>query len=132
MAEETERPFISRTSAIASMVAGLLHAGIAIYFWDYFLYDSQFITTPGGTYIIIGMFALGFVPVLYTAVHKCISPVLLVSILLIFSVHTEWHSSYAFGGPRAFGLYIFLWVGIVLLAGLAGYIEVKLKHREIV
>ncbi len=78
------------------------------------------------------MFALGFVPVAYSTTQKSISPVLLVSILLIVSVYGEWqgHFSPRFGGPRAFSWYILLWVGVVLLAVLAGNIEVKLKQRE--
>lgn len=84
-----------------------------------------------GACLLIGMFALGFIPVAYSTTQKSISPVLLVSVSLIVSVHTEWqaHLSPAFGGPGFFGMYIIFWVGVVLLAGLAGYFEVKLKQR---
>ncbi len=79
------------------------------------------------------MFALGFVPVAYSATQKTVSPVLLVGVILIVSVSRSWleHPLTApQGSPTPFGVYIFLWVGVVLLAGLAGDIERTLRERE--
>lgn len=134
MAKETEQPFISRTSAITSTVAGLLHAGVSVFFWNHFYETIGEILSYNlllGAYLLIGMFSLGFIPVAYSTTQKSISPVLLVSVSLIVSVYTEWQAqrSPAFGGPGFFGMYIIFWVGVVLLAGLAGDIEVKLKQR---
>ena len=132
MTGNTEQPLLSRTSAVSSTVAGFLHAGVSIFFWN------QFYETVGkilsfnpflGAYLLIGMFALRFVPVACSITQKSISPVLLVSASLIVSVYSEWQTqlSPSFAGPGPFGMYILFWVGMVLFAGLAGYIEVKLK-----
>ena len=121
---------------IYGLVAGLLHAGVAVFLWDFFLYDDLWelllVKPPSGAYILIGMFVLGFVPVLSSIRQKSISPVLLVSVLLIVSVYSEWqgHFTSPFGGPGPFGVYILSWVGVVLLADLAGNVERKLKQRE--
>jgi|SRR6056297_979081 len=136
MAENSEKPSISMAPAICRLVAGLLHAGVAIFLWNFFSYDNLWelllVKPPSGAYILIGMFALGFVPVLYSMTQKSISPVLLVSVLLIVSVYSEWQGYFTspFGGPGPFGVYILSWIGVVLLAGLAGNIELKLKQRE--
>jgi len=134
MAENTEQPFISRTAAIISTVAGLLHAGVSIFFWNHFYETVGVILSNNlffGAYILIGMFSLGCVPVAYSILQKSISPVLLVSVLISWSVHTEWQAQLgpSFAGPGFFGMYIILWVGVVLLAVLAGYFEVKLRQR---
>jgi len=134
MSEDTEQPFISRTAAITSTVAGVLHAGVSVFFWNHFyetIGEILSFNLLSGAYLLIGMFALGFVPVACSITQKSISPVILVSVSLIVSVYTEWqvHQSPAFGGPGFFGMYIIFWVGVVLLAGLAGYLEVKLKQR---
>lgn len=111
MTESTEPPFISKILSITSTVAGLLHAGVSIFFWNHFYETIWVILSYNlllGAYLLIGMFALGFIPVAYSTTQKSISPVLLVSVSLIVSVHTEWqaHLSPAFGGPGFFGMYI--------------------------
>ncbi|WP_254524011.1 hypothetical protein [Natrinema caseinilyticum] len=132
MAEDSESPSVSTTPAIYGLVAGLLHAGVAALLWDYFRYGVLWDVSFTGVYITAGIFALGFVPVLSSTRQKSISPVLLVSILLLASVYSEWQGYFSprFGGPGPFGWYILLWVGVVLLAGLAGDLEVTLKQRE--
>jgi len=136
MAENSETQSTSMAPAISALLAGLLHAGVAIFLWNVFLYDNLWelllIKPPSGAYVLVGMFALGFVPVLYSITQKSVSPVLLVSVLLIVSVYSEWQGYFTspVGGPGPFGVYILSWIGVVLLAGLAGVVERKLTQRE--
>lgn len=128
---------ISGTSIIGGLVGGLVHAGVAVFLWNYFGFDDLgellLIKPLNGIYILLGMFVLGFVPAMFYVGQKYISPAVVVAVLLLLSGFGSWQAGPVrapVGGPTPFGLYILLWVGIVALAGLTGGFERKRRKRD--
>lgn len=133
MGAQSARSLVSTTSIVGGVVVGLVHAGIAVVLWNRW-FDSlgeMLATKPlNAVYIGLGMFLLGFVPAVFYAGRRVVSPAIIVAGLLVLSSVWSWStgSVRAPGAvPSPFGLYILFWVGIVALGGLAGRLE--LRHR---
>jgi len=85
-----------------------------------------------GAYVILGMFLLGFVPVLFYVGKRVISPVIVVVVCLLLSAVGSWLAGPVRAPtavPTPFGLYILFWVGIVALAGLTGGLEYRRSQQ---
>lgn len=126
-----------RDSAVAGLIGGLLHAGIAVFLWNHFGFDNLWellILKPlTGGYILLGMFVLGSVPAMFYAGREVISPGFLVAALFLLSGIGSWQAlpgGAPRGAPTPFGLYILLWVGVIALVSLAGVVELKRKTRK--
>jgi len=135
MGEDSAQSLVSRTSLLAGLVGGLVHAGVAVLLWDYFGFDNLgelLVTKPlVGMYIFLGMFALGFVPVLFYVGQQFVSPAFVVGVSLLLSAFGSWLAGPArapVGTPTPFGLYVLFWVGVVALAGLTGGVERKRRR----
>lgn len=135
MDENSERSLVTRTSIIGGSVGGLVHAGVAGFLWNHWFDDLwQMLTIKplNGTYIILGMFLLGFLPVMFYVGEKVISPAIVVAVFLILSGFGSWLTAPVRAPsavPTPFALYILFWVGIVALAGLIGGFEYRRKRR---
>jgi hypothetical protein len=80
------------------------------------------------------MFMLGFVPAMFYAGRKVVSPAIITAILLVLSGFGSWLAGPVFApssNPTPFGLYILFWVGIVVLVGVSGRWEARRQHRTI-
>lgn len=135
MAHTPKQSIVTRTSIISGSVGGLVHAGLAVFLWNNWFDNlwEMLITKPiNGAYIVLGMFLLGFVPVLFYASEKVISPAIIVTVTLLLSGFASWLAGPA-GAPSAvptpFALYILLWVGVVALASISGGLEYRRKQR---
>ncbi|SEP00027.1 hypothetical protein SAMN04487948_11045 [Halogranum amylolyticum] len=85
-----------------------------------------------GAYIILGMFLLGFVPVVFYIGEKVMSPAIIVALSLLLSGFGSWLAgpvSAPSAIPTPFALYILLWVGVVALASLSGGLEYRRKQK---
>lgn len=136
MAGNSKQSLVSRASVIGGLVGGLVHAGVAVVLWNFFGFDNlweMLVLKPlNGGYIVLGMFLLGFVPVLFYVGKKAISPVIVVAGSLLLSGFGSWLAGPVRAPsavPTPFALYILLWVGVVALAGLTGGVESRHKHR---
>lgn len=135
MVRASKQPIITRTSIIGGLVGGLVHTGLAVFLWNSWfdnLWDMLMIKPLNGAYIVLGMFLLGFIPVLFYVSEKVVSPAIIVTVFLLLSGLGSWlagpvRSPSAVSTP--FGLYILLWVGVVALASLTGRLEYRRKHR---
>lgn len=135
MGDDAAASLVSPTSLIGGAVVGLLHAGVAVFLWDYFGFDNLrellLIKPLLGTYVLLGMFVLGFVPALFYIGQRFVLPALVVGGVLLLSVSGSWLAGPVrapASAPTPFGLYILFWVGIVVLAGLMGGFEYRWKH----
>lgn len=135
MTRTSQQSILTETSVIAGSVGGLVHTGVAVFLWnDWFdnLWEMLMTKPLNGAYVILGMFLLGFVPVLFYASEKLISPGIVVGVFLLLSGVGSW----LMGAVRApatvptpFALYIVFWVGVVALASLTGGLEYRRKQR---
>ncbi|MFB6352646.1 MAG: hypothetical protein ABEJ92_01020 [Halobacteriales archaeon] len=131
MGADSERSLLSRTSVTGGLVGGIVHAGVAVFLWNHFGFDSPWdmlATKPlNGAYVVLGMFLLGFVPVLFYVGQKVVSPALVVAVFLLLSGLGSWLAG-PVGAPSAvptpFAVYILFWV-----AGLTGRLEYRRKRR---
>jgi hypothetical protein len=85
-----------------------------------------------GAYILLGMFLLGFVPVLFYVGEKVRSPAITVAVFLLLSGLGSWLAGPVrppSAVPTPFALYILLWVGVVALSGFTGRLEHRRKQR---
>lgn len=136
MGGDSPSSFVTKSSIIGGLVGGLVHAGIAVFLWNWWFDNlwAMLMTKPlNGTYIILGMFLLGFVPVLFYVGQQIVSPLIVVSILLLISGLGSWLMGPVRAPsavPTPFALYILFWVGIVALAGLTGRVESRRKQRS--
>ncbi|MEF8977731.1 MAG: hypothetical protein V5A39_02510 [Haloarculaceae archaeon] len=132
---DSGQSLVTRTSIVGGLVGGLVHASIAVVLWNYW-FDSiwaMLTTKPlNGVYLLLGMFLLGFVPVVFYVSEKVVSPVIVVVGFLLLSGVGSWLATPVrapSAAPTPFALYILLWAGIVALAGLTGGFEYRRKHR---
>lgn len=135
MNDHSKPSLVSTTSLLSGVVAGLVHAGLAVVLWNYWfdnLGEMLVVKPLNGIYIGLGMFVLGFVPAVFYAGQKVISPALIVAGLLVLSGVGSWiaGSVRAPGAaPTPFSLYILFWVGTVVLISITGSVELRRKHR---
>jgi hypothetical protein len=129
------RSLVSRASIISGVAGGIVHAGVATVLWNYWfdsLGEMLGVKPLNGVYIVLGMFLLGFVPVLFYVGKRVISPGIVVAVCLLLSAVGSWLAN-PVRAPAAvstpFALYILFWVGIVALAGLTGGLEYRRSHR---
>ncbi|MEF8852941.1 MAG: hypothetical protein V5A28_11055 [Haloarculaceae archaeon] len=135
MAENSERSLLTGASIVGGLVGGLVHAGVAVVLWNHWfdsLWELFSIKPLNGAYLILGMFLLGFVPVLFYVGERVISPAIVVAVFLLLSGFGSWLAG-SIRAPSAvptpFALYILFWVGIVALAGLTGGLEHRQKRQ---
>jgi hypothetical protein len=86
-----------------------------------------------GAYIVLGMFLLGFVPVLFYVGEKVISSALIVAVFLPLSGVGSWLAGPVRAPsavPTPFGLYILFWAGIVVLVSVTGGLEYRRKQQS--
>lgn len=126
-----------RTSVIGGLVGGLAHTALAVLLWNNWFDNlwGMLMTKPlNGAYIILGMFLLGFFPVLLYVGEKLISPAIIIAVFLLLSTLSSWLAGPVrppSAVPTPFGLYILFWVGVVALAGVIGGFEYRRKHRAL-
>ena len=91
------------------------------------------VTKPlNGAYILLGMFLLGFIPALFYAGEKVVSPAIIITVFLLISTLSSWLAGPVrppSAVPTLFGLYILFWIGIAALAGVIGGFEYRRKQR---
>jgi hypothetical protein len=135
MGVDSTQSLVSPASIIGGVVGGIVHAGVAVVLWNYWfdnLGEMLTVKPLNGAYIVLGMFLLGFVPVLFYVGDRVISPVIVVAVLLLLSAAGSWLANPVFAPtavPTPFALYILLWIGVIALAGLAGGVEYRRTHR---
>lgn len=131
MNDQDTQSVVSRTSMISGVAVGLFHAAVAGLLWNQWLDDlgAMLAIKPLNVlYIDFGMFLLGFVPAMFYTERKVVPPAIIVGVLLVLSVlgSAMWGPVQA---PRAgltpFGLYILLWVGVIVLVEVTGTLEAQ-------
>ena len=126
---------VTRTSVIGGLVGGLIHMVLAVLLWNNWFDDlwGMLMTKPlNGAYLVLGMFLLGFVPVLFYIGEKIISPGIIIAVFLLVSTLGSWLMGPVrppSAVPTLFGLYILFWVGVVALVGVIGGFECRRKQR---
>lgn len=135
MAENSGQPLVTRTSIIGGVIGGLVHAAVAVFLWNHWFDDlwEMLGTKPlDGTYILLGMFLLGFVPVVFYLGENVVSPAIVVAVSLILAGFGSWLASPVRAPATVvtpFALYILLWVAVVALAGVAGRAESRRRRQ---
>lgn len=135
MNEHQKQSLVSRISIISGVAVGFVHAAIAVSLWNQWfdsLGEMLAIKPLNGLYVALGMFFLGFIPAMFYAGRKVVSPAIIVAVLLVLSVLGSWMAGPVQAprsGPTPFGLYILFWVGIVVLVGISGKVEARRKQR---
>jgi predicted membrane-bound spermidine synthase len=108
---------------------------LAVFLWNNWFDNlwEMLMTKPlNGAYIVLGMFLLGFVPVLFYVGETVVSPAIIVAVFLLLSGLGSWLAGPVRAPsavPTPFALYILLWVGVVALASLLGGLEYRRKQR---
>lgn len=132
---DSKRSLVTRTSIIAAVAGGLVHAGIAGFLWNSrfdSLWEMLAIKPLNGVYVVLGMFLLGFVPVLCYVGEKILSPAIVVAVSVVLAGSGSWLTGPVRAPsavPTPFALYILFWVVVVALAGLVGGLEYRRKRR---
>ena len=136
MRELPDGSLVSPPSVIGGVVAGLVHAGIAVALWNYWFDDlaAMLAAKPGNAvYLLVGAFLLGFVPALFYAGRRVATPALVVGGLLVVAVGWSWLAGTVrapSGAPTPFALYLLGWVVIVAVAGIAGSLELRRRAES--
>lgn len=136
MSERNNSTLVSTTSIISAVVVCLAHAAIAVFLWNYWfdsLGEMLAIKPLNGIYIVLGMFFLGFVPAIFYVGLRVVSPAIVVGVFLLLSVFGSVVAGPVVApgaGPTPFGLYILLWIGIVVLGGISGAVEFRRNRRS--
>ena len=127
--------WLSRSSIRLGVAGGLLHGAIAVVLWNHWFDDLGAMVAVKplvATYLVIGSFVLGVVPVAAFVGRRVVSPAVIVAVLLGLAVIGSWLTG-PVGAPSAtptpFALYLLSWVGIVVLVGLTGRWEARRGHR---
>lgn len=135
MSQDATESLVTRDSILAGLFGGLLHCVLAVFLWNYWfdsLMEILVVKPFNGLYLVLGMFLLGFVPVVFYVGRKTVSPALVVAVFLLLAGIGSLLSG-PVGAPSAvptpFALYVLSWVGIVALAGLSGRFEYRRKQR---
>jgi len=85
------------------------------------------------TYIFVGMFTLGFLPSILFSKYRSRVPVVLVMGLFTICVTGTWQVVQAGAtpvDPTPFGWYILLWVAVMLVTVVSGWIELRIRRRK--
>jgi len=133
--EDSNQSLVTRRSLIGGLAGGVAHASVAVFLWNLWFDDlwELFAIKPlNGAYIALGMFLLGFVPVLFYVGEGVVSPAIVVAVFLLVSGFGSWLAGSVRAPsavPTPFALYILFWVGVVALAGLTGGVEYRRKQR---
>lgn len=129
------RSLVTRASITGGVVGGAVHAGVAASLWNHWFDNlgELLATKPlNGVYLVLGMFLLGFIPVLFYVGKRVVAPSVVVGGLLLLSVVGSWLANPVRAPaavPTPFALYVLSWVFVVALAGVAGGVEYRLKRR---
>ena len=108
---------------------------LAVLLWNNWFDDlwGMLVTKPlNGAYILLGMFLLGFIPVLFYVGEEIVSPAIIITAFLLVSTLGSWLMGPVrppSAVPTLFGLYILFWVGVVALVGVVGGFEYRRKQR---
>ena len=135
MARTPEQSIYTKSSIIGGLVGGLAHTALAVLIWSSWFDDlwGMVVAKPlNGAYIVLGMFLLGFIPVLFYVGEKVISPAIIVAVFLLLSGLGSWLAGPVrppTAVPTPFALYILSRVGVVALAGVIGGFEYRRKQR---
>ena len=135
MVRASEQAITLRDAIIGGLVGGIVHAGVAVFLWNSWFDNlwGMIETKPlNGAYIILGMFLLGFIPVVFYLYGRVLSPAIIVAVSLLLSGFGSWLTGPVRAPsavPTPFALYILLWVGVVALAILLGGLERWHKQR---
>ncbi|MFB6206536.1 MAG: hypothetical protein ABEJ05_08445 [Haloglomus sp.] len=135
MGVDSSRSLVSRASIVGGMVGGIVHAAVAAFLWNHWfdnLGEMLAIKPLNGAYIILGMFLLGFAPVLFYVGGRIRSPVIVVAVSLLVSTFGSWLANPVRAPaavPTPFALYILFWVAVVALASATGGLEYRRTHR---
>lgn len=131
-------PSIHERPAVVGTGAGITHLALSMVLWESFGFMSPaktFAVDPlFGTYTVAGMFLLGAVPGALFARYRSLAPAVVVGSLL--AVSAAWTRRTTASGatpvdPTPFGWYLLLWVVVVALAALSGWIERRLRGTDV-
>lgn len=131
MARSLKGALVTRDAIVGGIAAGFVHAGVSIVLWNTWFEHlrEMYIAKPqNAAFFLLGMFLLGFVPVLFYIGEKIRSPAVIVGVLLVLSGTASLLMgpvTAPSGNPTPFGIYILLWPLIVALAGVAGVREFR-------
>lgn len=121
--------------ATIGIVTGLVHLLISVLLWYRFEFESLLTLFSSETlyaaYVVVGMFVVGFVPGVLYAQQRAVSPLFIVVGLLALTGFGTWQtvqSNLTPVGPTPFGWYTLLWVGVLVIAGLFGGVELQIKQ----
>ena len=121
--------------ATIGIVTGLVHLLISVLLWYRFEFESLLTLfsseTSYAAYVVVGMFVVGFVPGVLYAQQRAVSPLFIVVGLLALTGFGTWQtvqSNLTPVGPTPFGWYTLLWVGVLVIAGLFGGVELQIKQ----
>jgi len=132
---DSRQSLVTRASIVGGSAGGLVHASVAVLLWNHWFDDIRGMLTTkplDGAYLLLGMFLLGFVPVVFYVGEGLVSPGIVIAGFLLLSGVGSWLAVPVLAPsatPTPFALYILLWVGIVPLAGLSGGFEYRRKNR---
>lgn len=135
MVDESLQSLVTRDAIIVGLVAGLVHVTVSVVLWNSWfdnLWRMFSVKPQNAVYLLLGMFLLGFVPVLFYVGNKVRSPAVIVGTLLFLSGFASVLAgpvTAPSASPTPFALYILLWPGIVALSGLTGVWENHRAHR---
>ena len=135
VSNDLTQSLVTRTSVLGGLVGGVVHAGVAVFLWNHWFDNlwGMLMTKPlNGSYILLGMFLVGFVPALFYVGETVVSPALVVVVSLLLSGVASWLTgpvSAPSAAPTPFALYVLFWVAVVALAGLTGGFEYRRQRR---
>lgn len=131
----SKRSLVSSTSIAGGLVGGIVHTAVAASLWNAWFDDLRELlaTKPlDGAYLLLGMFLLGFVPVLFYVGGRARSPLLVVAGCPFLAGAGSWATGPVLApsaAPTPFALYVLLWVGIVAIATGTGGLELRRNRR---
>lgn len=121
-----------KRESIVGIASGIIHGAVAIALWSFFGFENLLelptVEPLYFTYIVVGMFALGFIPGLLYTKWNAVSPSILIGGLLCLSSYGTWQAIGAGAtpvDPTPFGWYTLLWVAVVAVASVLAWMEIK-------
>ncbi|WP_237560294.1 hypothetical protein [Halolamina sediminis] len=130
MSPNTLREYVDERPLSSSLAVGGGHALLSFLLWS--LFDFEDLLASVGTeplyvfYLVGGMFALGFVPAVLYARYGLRAPGAISVFLLVgsaFGTYRVVASGATPVDPTAFGFYLLLWPGCVVLYAVIGAVE---------